>query len=305
MKRSLTIQSAVRVYLTRKSYLAMKAHHNHIQLTKTNQAATVIQSAARSWKCQRDLTHRIQTTSLFEESIKSGNNTEEGTLLRVDQVDNPQPLTSGEDAFFRSVVSIQARARGFVLRKMLSKANHAARLIQNAWRKCVISLRMKLLQVFELACSQDTTHSISKIPSPMKKARALLPRDSHSLNRIRDITPLLPRHSGVFVEEIMNSVTVVIQSAARRYLAKKKLLRLHQAKSTADDEDQTKLEEQERVTLRFSTDDENMLILDEIYQRARLHADAVEQSSYNSDTSIQCILQYAEKFIHAIVDQEL
>jgi hypothetical protein len=138
----------------------------------------------------------------------------------------------------------------------------------------------------------------------MKKARALLPRDSHSLNRIRDITPLLPRHSGVFVEEIMNSVTVVIQSAARRYLAKKKLLRLHQAKSTADDEDQTKLEEQERITLRFSTEDENKLILSEIYQRARLHADAVEESSYNSDTSIQCISQYAEKFIHAI-DQEL
>ena len=56
----------------------------------------------------------------------------------------------------------------------------------------------------------------------MKKARALLPRHPESLNRIRDITPHLPRHHecGIFVEEIMNSVTVVIQSAARRYLAK-------------------------------------------------------------------------------------
>jgi hypothetical protein len=119
---------------------------------------------------------------------------------------------------------------------------------------------MKLLRIFDFMSGRDITHSISNV------ARTLLPRNSGRLNRIREIAPNLPRHHecGIFVEEVLNSVTVVIQSAARRYLARR-ILRAN-------------MEEPEHI--RFSTDDENkVFILAPIYKRARAHADAIMQVS--------------------------
>jgi len=226
-----------------------------------------------------------------------------------------------------SVLLIQSRLRGFLVRNKLSDATNAARVIQRTWRRCVISLRMKLVQIFEFLSSTAPTHGISMIPSSMKKARILLPRDSRSLNRIRDITPQLPRHHecGVFVEEILNSVTVVIQCAARRYIAKKKWLKLYQAacciqhalreavqKTTLREttsssaaiqkvderrDEEAKMEEPNQISVRFSTDYENeMFILAQIYQHAQANADA---TYFDSGDSSACVSQYVKKFMHA------
>jgi hypothetical protein len=100
-------------------------------------------------------------------------------------------------------------------------------------------------------------------------ARTLLPKDPRRLSRIREIAPNLPRHHecGVFIEEVLNSVTVVIQRAARRFIAKRILAKLNQ-------ESETKAEELEHI--RFSTDDENeVYILAPIYKRARADADVI------------------------------
>eukprot|EP01082_Thalassiosira_pseudonana_P006336 g5806.t1 g5806 contig20:200373-201581(+) len=72
-----------------------------------------------------------------------------------------------------------------------------------------------------------TTYS----PSKMKRARALLPRDPRGLNRIRDITPQLPRdhECGEFVELVLNSVTVVIQSSARQFIVRQRYQRSREA----------------------------------------------------------------------------
>jgi len=142
----------------------------------------------------------------------------------------------------------------------------------------------------------------------MRKAKALLPRNSRSFNRVRDITPQLPRHHecGVFVEEILNSVTVVIQSAVRRYLVKQRLFALRQERASqcsgqpqlnAVTFGKKNQEPSAQASLRFATEEENeMLILAEIYERARADADNSNALSSNS-----CVSQYAKKFIHASV----
>jgi hypothetical protein len=65
----------------------------------------------------------------------------------------------------------------------------------------------------------------------MHKARTLLPRDLKRLNRIISITPRLPHRyeCGVFIQEVMNSVVVVIQSFVRRYLVSIRKKKLHHA----------------------------------------------------------------------------
>jgi len=250
------IQSVVR------SLVAKGILRDHRQrLAHRVDAATIIQSVVRSWKCQQ--------------------------LQKTRQI----PAVPYQEVVASSVIVIQARMRGFLFRNTFNKANNAARTIQCAWRRCVISLRAKLLQVFTLA-SRDCSLGTSTIPSPMKKARVLLPRDSQRLNRIRDITPHLPRHHecGVFVEEIMNSVTVVIQSAARRYLAKQKVLKHRQTITSVDVlqdtsicEEPNDIEEHDS-TMRFSSEDEDILILTDIYE----HVQAELPPSTNSLCVAQC-----------------
>ena len=114
-----------------------------------------------------------------------------------------------------NAVIVQRLARGYLVRRKLSMATNAARIIQRARRRSFIRLRNKLLQVFHL---QSSTASR---PVMRRSNSALLPKDTQRLNRIREIAPHLPRENGVFVEVILNSVVAVIQSAARRYIARK------------------------------------------------------------------------------------
>lgn len=72
-------------------------------------------------------------------------------------------------------------------------------------------LRNKLLRVFQE--QSPSNHSFKRSNS------ALLPKDTRRYNRVREIAPHLPRENGAFVEVILNSVAVVIQSSARRYIA--------------------------------------------------------------------------------------
>jgi len=157
--------------------------------------------------------------------------------------------------------------QGFLVRAELKEASHAANIIQRFWKSCVILLKMKLLQIFHSMSGRDITHSISNV------ARMLYPRDSWRLNRIREIAPNLPCHHecDVFVEEVLNSVTVVIQSAASMYLARRILSELNQ-------KEQANTEKLEHI--RFSTDDENkVFILAPINKCAQAHADTIMQVS--------------------------
>ena len=161
---------------------------------------------------------------------------------------------------------------------------------------------MNLLRVVESLC----THDGKLITSSLKKARSLLPKDSRRLNRIKDITQHLPRNHecGIFVEEILNSVSVEIQSAARRYLVRRKMQQTGKASlcfsrppadaaSSPSGGCETILEEMEDGSIRVSTDIENeMFILAQIYELAQASADAGNSTS-------TCLSQYSKKVMRA------
>lgn len=259
---------------------------------------------------------QVEQGIIFAEGIVNDN-----SKLVVIEADSSSEVYHANREGLHAIV-IQCRIRGFLVRNELKVANKAAKTIQLAWRRCVVSLRMKLLQVFELLSSAEASQVTPKIPSPMKKARTLLPRNSESFNRVKDITPQLPRHHecGVFVEEILNSVTVVIQCAARRYLVKQKISKLHRAassiqhswreaqkKSSTDAslhnvdegvEDEVTADEEKVSPLRFSTDSENELILAQIYQRALANADETYARLPSGDSSA-CLSKYINECIHA------
>jgi len=290
MTAAITIQSIVRTQRSKQELLKRReAYQAEVD------AATLIQSVVRSLiakevLCEQRLAHRVSAATIIQSVVRSWKCQQ---LQRTRQI----PAVLYQEA---SVIIIQARMRGFLFRNTFNKANNAARTIQCAWRRCVISLRVKLLQVFTLASREDSSLGISTIPSPMKKARVLLPRDSQRLNRIRDITPHLPRHHecGVFVEEIMNSVTVVIQSAARRYLAKQKVLKHLQTitkvallRDTSIYEDPNDIEEHDS-TMRFSSEDEDILIIADIYEHVQAELPPWTDSSY---CVAQCATSTKEK----------
>jgi len=318
MMAAIKIQALVRRWLCQKELVLKLEHARDIELDRKMRAATTIQSIVRSQRSKQELLKRreayqaeVDAATLIQSVVRSlvvkgrmrdhqqrlGHRVASATIIQsVVRSWNCQQLqrtrqTSASSHREASVIMIQARIRGFLFRNTFSKANNAARTIQCAWRRCVISLRVKLLQVFTLASREDSSLGISNIPSPMKKARVLLPRDSQRLNRIRDITPHLPRHHecGVFVEEIMNSVTVVIQSAARRYLAKQKVLKRRQTISVDVLQDPSICEEPNDIeehdsTMRFSSEDEDILILTDIYE----HVQAELPPSTNSLCVAQC-----------------
>lgn len=299
------LSAAIKIQAIVRSCSSQRLLFQRKEQRRESNAATAIQAAARSWRFRRHFPERIIGETMRSEFPTGGD-------------DKCIPELSNSSA-----IVIQCIIQGYLVRNKLEVANKAAQIIQCAWRRCVFSLRMKLLQVFEFLSSRDLTHGNSMVPSPMKKARTLLPRDSRRLNRMRDITPQLPRYHecGVFVEEILNSVTVVIQSAARRYLVKQKMLKLHQAacciqhvwigflrqrtlagtlvlslsgRTHNNIIEDAKMEKLKRM--RFSTDEENeMLILSQIYQRAEANADAIHESFDSS----ACVSQYVNKFIHA------
>jgi hypothetical protein len=217
-----------------------------------------------------------------------------------EEVDNLQ-VGSGEEEYVATrkpeivIIAIQSRLRGVFCRGKLREANEAAAIIQRCWRSCIISLKMNLLRVFESLC----THDGKLITSSLKKARSLLPKDSRRLNRIKDITQHLPRNHecGIFVEEILNSVSVKIQSVVRRFLVRRKMQQAETASfclkiPSVSLDCQSRLEGMENCSIRFSTDDENeMFILAQVYVRAQAGADAVNSSS-------TCLSRYSKKVIH-------
>ena len=351
MSATIKIQSMVRLLICQKELrMLLELKESINENNRKLLAATKIQSIVRSMKCQGDFINiRVKARQAQQQllavikiqSLVRSHSCRKELNVRREKAHQARVLLAtvkiqsflrscqhGEkflsisyqaDFFIKSAVVIQSIVRGYILRSKLKKVNDAARSIQHAWRRCVISLQMKLLQVFELASNQHTaTHGIYSIPSPMKKARALLPRHPESLNRIRDITPQLPRQyeCGIFVEEIVNSVAVVIQSAARQYLAKKKFHLLNQAHSTelvfhqaqsenicvlrdtSNNDEGAKVEEcKQIISMKSSTEDENKLILRYIYQPAHANTDAT--SIYSGKLSTSCVSYYAKKFIHA------
>ena len=323
-------------------------------------SAVRIQAQVRSWQCKKEAAERrvpslriefpdacltascIENEPFAETQIETCHVDQDGIssifmhgeLPPVDtevMVVETEVVLPSRNTELASAVLMQLTVRGFILRRKLQVANNAAKIIQGAWRRCVLSLRMKLLQVFELVSNANPTQGISKIPTPMKKARTLIPRNSQSFNRIKGITPQLPRHHecGVFVEEILNSVTVVIQSTARRYIVRQEMLKIDNAarriqkswrsaahqrlsRDTAQPsaailgfspikekkQEELNAKEQKTNTMRFSTDDENeMLILAQIYQQAEATADDTYARLYGGDSSA-CVSQYGRTQVY-------
>jgi hypothetical protein len=136
---------------------------------------------------------------------------------------------------------------------------------------------------------------------------ALLPKDVKKLNRIQDIAPHLPRESGVFVEVILNSVAVVIQSSARSYIATKKFrMKLEASRCIQrnwriiQQRDDILMKDlgssRSRSSYRMSTHDENRAILKQIYQKA--------ESQTMADSRFLCLSQFDWRLVLAI-EQEL
>ena len=308
------IQSIVRSMKCQGDFINIRMEASQAQ---QHLAAVIkIQSLIRSHSCRKEL--NVRREKAHQARVLLATVKIQSFLRSCQHGEKFLSISYQADIFITSAVVIQSIGRGYILRSKLKKVNDAARSIQHAWIRCVISLQMKLLQVFELASNQHTANGIYSIQSPMKKARALLPRHPESLNRIRDITPQLPRQyeCGIFVEEIVNSVAVVIQSAARQYLAKKKFHLLNQAHSTelvfhqAQSENNFVLRDtsnsveganveecKQIISMRSSTEDENKLILRYIYQHAHANTDAT--SIYSGKLSTSCVSYYAKKFIHA------
>ena len=132
---------------------------------------------------------------------------------------------------FNSAVLIQSVVRMHLFKSKFEFANKAATIIQRAWGHFVSSLRENILIVSDLLVSPNSQR---KLLTTMHKARTLLPRDLKRLDRIRSITPLLPRRyeCGVFIQEVMNSVAIVMQSFVRRYLVSLRVKKLHLAVSS-------------------------------------------------------------------------
>ncbi len=213
-----TIQSRWRSYLCHDELLVRRRKLERRRLAINAAAAVTIQSAVRSWLCRRELN---KMEGFEATSIRTSEATSDA--IQVTSTDHLSEL--------KSVVLIQSIGRMFILKNGVDVANKAASLIQQAWRRFVVSLQKKILEVSQLVVSHCSRNN--PLPDSMHKARALLPRDLERLNRLRSITPRLPRRyeCGVFIQEVMNSVAIVIQTYARRYLVVVRLKRLHRAAS--------------------------------------------------------------------------
>jgi len=270
-------------------------------------AAIKIQLLVRSWHYDRVAAQKsvlYQSIALQQKVDESPIALSKITSNHISGVDNGHLVNDREKCIIANrqeflIVALQNRLRGMLCRRKFRKANTASTIIQRCWRRCIISLKMDLLRVYESLCNKDGKVDTSILPPPLKKARSLLPKDSRRLNRIKDITQHLPRNHecGIFVEEILNSVSVKIQSVVRRFLVRRKMQQAETASfclkiPSVSLDCQSRLEGMENCSIRFSTDDENeMFILAQVYVRAQAGADAVNSSS-------TCLSRYSKKVIH-------
>jgi len=267
-----------------------------------HKSAIIIQTVSRSWQFRRKFIkgkeHKISKRQLVYRRNK----------FCSDQITANVEIVNAHEEFVPKsktpLLLIQRWLRGFLIRNSLRRATKAARVIQARWFRYITVLRVKLVQAFQSPFNLDDHTQYFSIISPrMNVARIFLPRETTGLKRIRDITPKLPHHHecGVFIEEMLNSVVVVIQSAARRYVARQKLLTLIYQNSLKDTtlplltrnkaadrkNEDIKINSQKQASLRLATDDEiENFILAQIYQNAQS----------NVDTLSSCVYHYVKKF---------
>eukprot|EP00574_Skeletonema_japonicum_P000669 CAMPEP_0201738838 /NCGR_PEP_ID=MMETSP0593-20130828/45462_1 /ASSEMBLY_ACC=CAM_ASM_000672 /TAXON_ID=267983 /ORGANISM="Skeletonema japonicum, Strain CCMP2506" /LENGTH=823 /DNA_ID=CAMNT_0048233069 /DNA_START=499 /DNA_END=2970 /DNA_ORIENTATION=- len=223
------IQSKWRSYRCKVEMFARRTQLERRKLIIQSAAAIVIQSIVRSRSCRRELTVRKERLCVRDAAAVTIQSFARSCNDRIVQ---SRILSTHFLMRSKSAILIQSIARMYLFRSRFEVANKAAYIIQRAWRQFVSSLQGKILVVSDLlAVSRYSCRSHLLIP--MHKARTLLPRDLKRLNRIRSITPHLPRRHecGVFIQEVMNSVAMVIQSVARRYLVLRQTKRLHKAAS--------------------------------------------------------------------------
>jgi len=301
---AIMIQAAFRSWSCQCEVTRSKEHANNKQIA----AVTTLQAMVRSWICKRNLIgsqaavrQKHESAIIIQAVVRSLHCRQE-----VPAMEEPRELADRHNQYHQfpitvksancevSLVLVQRIIRGFLVRSTLMHVTKAARTIQAAWYRYIAVLRMKLVQTFE-SSSSDKSTTFAVFPSSLQAARVFLPRDPKRLKRVRDITPLLPRQyeCGVFVEEILNSVTIVIQAAARRYIARQKLLSLiyqrviKQIQTTDREEEETQINAPKELPLRLATDDEiERIILAQIYQEAQS----------NLDTLSPCVHQYVQEF---------
>ena len=220
------IQSTWRSYRCRDELLVRRAQLEGRQFVIRSASAIIIQSVVRSGLCRRELINRkerMRVRKAAAVTIQTFARSCNARILLSRIVSTHRVMGS------KSAVLIQSIVRMFLIKSRFDVANKAAYIIQHAWRRFVSSLQEKILVVSELLTV--SRYSCVHRSTPMHKAKTLLPRDLKRLNRIRSITPRLPRRyeCGVFIQEVMNSVAIVIQSFARRYLVFLRMKNLHQA----------------------------------------------------------------------------
>eukprot|EP00986_Skeletonema_menzelii_P013946 scaffold8654_cov148-Skeletonema_menzelii.AAC.1 len=221
------IQAKWRSYKCKGEILVIGAQSKRKKLAIQSAAAVVIQSVVRSFFCRRELTMikaRLRAREAAALTIQSFTKSYYARMVQSRILSAHLLMKS------KSAIRIQSIARMYLFKSRFDVVNKAAFTIQHAWRHFVSSLQDKILVVSDfLAVSRKSCRSHN--PIPMHKARTLLPRDLKRLNRIRTITPHLPRRyeCGVFIQEVINSVAIVIQSFARRYLVLCQVEKLHEA----------------------------------------------------------------------------
>ncbi|KAL3800005.1 hypothetical protein ACHAWO_004683 [Cyclotella atomus] len=208
IKSSQRIKSRYAIQIQTLSRMAIARH----KFSNKRAACVKIQNLVRKHQCQNALKKKLHkivilqcwSRMLVAIALKISLETEAMQNHQAQLVEN------------NSAITLQRFVRGYIIRHQFGRVNTAARTIQRAQKRSVARLRNKLLRVF-----QEQSPSNHSYPAFKRSNSALLPKDTHRYNRVREIAPHLPRENGVFVEVILNSVAVVIQSSARRYIALK------------------------------------------------------------------------------------
>ncbi|KAL7488475.1 hypothetical protein ACHAW6_014089 [Cyclotella cf. meneghiniana] len=195
-----------------------RMHFVSARLSRMRTACTQIQASFRRYQGQLQLRKKIFAARRLQCLFRMN----EAKSLRFYLEAKTFESNKADVVQTNSAVVLQRIVRGYLIRQRLSFAHEAATVIQRTQRDCVIRLQKKLLEVFHVRSSLIEQCSVAHTSILKRSSSALLPKDKQKLNRIRDIAPHLPRDHGVFIELILNSVAVNIQSFARRHLAIKR-----------------------------------------------------------------------------------
>ena len=223
------------MYLARKNYLTMKEDHDQTQLTKSIHAATIIQAASRSWKCQRDLLQR--------------------KTLRAQELQN-RSATTIQSSFRRDSCQKELSRRRIIRQhENEAKASTLIQAISRSWLcQHELSRRRKVIQQRQEEAQRTYSSAATTIQSQVRswKVRRNLALFTmyavtiqrcyrrHSQYTIVKQTNLKLSYADKLLKSRQVAAATTIQSVVRAYSCKEKLLAKkaeadHQAKRRQGD----------------------------------------------------------------------